>query len=378
MENLFSIKNLQRVLPRLYSYIPFYLWPKYALPPLHVYFEVTYRCNLRCDMCHFLEIIEDTETNRKYKNELSADAVSTVISHLPRYAVITFTGGETFMKDDFLEIFDYAASRNKVHIITNGTSLNEAMVERLLQKRLRSMFGSGLFFMGVSMEGREELHDRITTIPGSFRKTTKGLERLLEKRNQLGGRYPMIHLTCVINASNVGDLGFLYDYANELGVDICNFVLSNPATYWHGKGYDQVKHLQTPTAPVETIEPGVLREQLDLLEQKSRNGKTQLRYSPNYITKEEIVRYYSNKSSYEDYRCYAPWAKAGVSAYGDVFSCPHYRVGNVQDQDNSLAWNAGEYQRFRELIKKENIFPGCLGCCQSEYIGNKTNTREKN
>ena len=25
--------------------------------------------------------------------------------------------------------------------------------------------------------------------------------------------------------------------------------------------------------------------------------------------------------------------------------------------------------QFRTLLKKEKIFPGCLGCCQSEYVG---------
>ena len=367
MANKFSIKNLQKVLPRLYSYIPFHLLPQYAFPPLHVYFEVTYRCNLRCDMCHFLEIIEDTEKNRKYKNEMSADEVKKVISKLPRHAIITFTGGEAFMKNDFMEIFDYAVSRHKVHIITNGTSLNESMVDNLLQKRLRSLFGSGMFFLGVSMEGREELHDHITTIPGSFQRTTRGLERLLKQRGRY--RYPLVHLTCVINASNALDLAFLYDYANDLGVDVCNFVLSNPATYWHGKDYDQVDHLQIATKPVEEIESNILKEELNKLDQKSKVHKTQLRYSPNYITPDEIVRYYSNKSSYKDYRCYAPWTKIGVSAYGDVFSCPHYRLTNVKDNGEGLAWNSAEHQEFRERIKDQKIFPGCLGCCQSEYVG---------
>ncbi|MFQ5715588.1 MAG: radical SAM protein [Nitrospinales bacterium] len=339
------------------------------MPPLQVYFEVTYRCNLRCDMCHFLEIIEDTETHRSYKRELSAEEVNQVISKLPRHAVITFTGGEAFMKNDFAQILDFAVSRNKVHIITNGVPLAEPVVEKLLARRSRSLFGPGLFFMGVSLEGREELHDRITAVPGSFRKTTEGLERLLKKRR--GRRYPQVHLTCVIKAANAGDLGFLYDYANELGVDICNFVLNNPATYWHGKGYDQTAHLQTAAAPVETIAPEVLEEQLDLLEQKSKRFKTRLRFSPNYITKEEIVRYYSNQSSYQDYRCYAPWSKVGVSAYGDVFSCPHYRLGNVRDHGNALGWNAEASRKFRQRVKAERIFPGCLGCCQSEYVGKK-------
>ena len=61
-------------------------------------------------MCHYLEIIEDTETNKKYKNEMSAEEVKKTISKLPRFSLITFTGGEAFMKNDemVLTLDDFA------------------------------------------------------------------------------------------------------------------------------------------------------------------------------------------------------------------------------------------------------------------------------
>ncbi|MCH8157498.1 MAG: radical SAM protein, partial [Nitrospinae bacterium] len=125
MSNLLTFKNLQKLLPRLYSFLPYYLNPGQAFPPVHAFFEVTYRCNLRCDMCHFLEIIEDTEKNKTYQKELSTAEVKRAIASLPRSTLITFTGGEAFMKADFMEILEYAADGHKVHIITNGTSLSE-------------------------------------------------------------------------------------------------------------------------------------------------------------------------------------------------------------------------------------------------------------
>ena len=85
------------------------------------------------------------------------------------------------MKSDFLKIFDYAAKRNKVHIITNGTSLTESIVDHLLKKRLNRFWKGGLFFLGVSIEGREAFHDECTQVSGAFRKTKKGLERFIEK-----------------------------------------------------------------------------------------------------------------------------------------------------------------------------------------------------
>jgi MoaA/NifB/PqqE/SkfB family radical SAM enzyme len=366
---MMDFKSLQKILPRIYSFLPFYLLPRFALPPVQAFFEVTYRCNLRCDMCHYLEIIEDTESNKTYSNEMSSEEVKKAISSLPRFSLITFTGGEAFMKNDFMDILEFATKKHKVHIITNGTTLSEKVVEDLMQLRLRSVWGSGLFYMGVSLEGGEALHDAITTVPGSFKKTTQGLERLIARRNELKSRFPLIHLTCVINRGNVEELVPLYKYADKLEVNVANFVLSSPATYWHGKNYDQDDHLQRPTAPVEEIDPTLLREQLELLQKTSKGKNTKLRFSPNYITVDEIVRYYSNESSYRDYRCYIPWTKVAFSAYGDVFSCPHYRVGNFNSGGESSVWQSERISDFREKLKEEGIFPGCLGCCQSEYIG---------
>ncbi|MCH8157496.1 MAG: SPASM domain-containing protein, partial [Nitrospinae bacterium] len=186
-------------------------------------------------------------------------------------------------------------------------------------------------------------------------------ERLIKRRQESGNRYPLIHVTCVIGRENVMDLVPLYDYAEGLGVNVCNFVLKNPATYWHAKDYDQDDHLMKPTPPVEEIDPDKLKEQLDLLANRSERYSTQLRFSPNYITPEEIVRYYSNKSSYTNYRCYAPWTKMAFSAYGDVFSCPHYRLGNFADANEVSPWQGERSREFRERLKEEKIFPGCLG-----------------
>jgi MoaA/NifB/PqqE/SkfB family radical SAM enzyme len=366
---MMDFKSLQKILPRIYSFLPFYLAPRFALPPVQAFFEVTYRCNLRCDMCHYLEIIEETESKKTYSNEMSSEEVKKAISNLPRLSLITFTGGEAFMKSDFMDILEFATRRHKVHIITNGTTLSEKVVEDLMRLRLKSVWGSGLFYMGVSLEGGEDLHDKITTVPGSFKKTTQGLERLVARRKELKSQFPLIHLTCVINRGNVRDLVPLYEYANKLDVNVANYVLSSPATYWHGKDYDQDDHLQRPTEPVDEIDPRLLREELEILQEKSKELKTKLRFSPNYITVNEIVRYYSNESSYKDYRCYIPWTKVAFSAYGDVFSCPHFRVGSVEDGSDPSAWQTERIQGFREKLKAEGIFPGCLGCCQSEYVG---------
>ncbi|GIS85319.1 MAG: hypothetical protein CM1200mP16_16190 [Nitrospina sp.] len=46
-----------------------------------------------------------------------------------------------------------------------------------------------------------------------------------------------------------------------------------------------------------------------------------------------------------------PWAKVAFSAYGDVFSCPHYRVGNLNDGSQPISWQSDRKERVSPNIK---------------------------
>jgi hypothetical protein len=35
------------------------------------------------------------------------------------------------------------------------------------------------------------------------------------------------------------------------------------------------------------------------------------------------------------------------------------------------AWNGEELRAFRRQVRESRIFPGCHGCCNLKYIGNK-------
>ncbi len=368
---MFSVHKLQQTLPRLYGWLPRMLSPGRALPPLHAYFEVTYRCNLRCDMCHFLELIEETETGRRWGEEISPDQIKRAIDDLPRFTVITFTGGEAFLKPGFMDVLRYAARRNKVHVITNGTALTPDLCAELIQLRPKHWFAPGLFYVGVSLEGMQTTHDRVAQIPGSFEKTRRGLQELVRRRN--GKRFPLVHLTCVIKKENVREreLVSLYEMADALGVNVCNFVLNNPAVYKHAKGFASEVDLRQAAPPVESIDPELLRGQLARLLEAGREGACAVRFSPNGVTPEEIVRYYSGQSDYRNYVCRAAWSKVGVSAYGDVFICPHQKLGELDEHNGGVPWNMPVIGAFRRRMKAQKIFPGCLGCCQSEFTGQR-------
>ena len=92
--------------------------------PLAVLFEVTHRCNLGCEHCYLTE--GPVGRPRPTREELTLDEVRPVLDQLAEAGTLflTLTGGEVFMRRDFLEILAHARSCGfSVTIFTTGTLL---------------------------------------------------------------------------------------------------------------------------------------------------------------------------------------------------------------------------------------------------------------
>ena len=90
-----------------------------------------------------------------------------------------------------------------------------------------------------------------------------------------------------------------------------------------------------------------------------------MRFSPFGVTPEEIVRYYDDRSNLAEYRCFTPWRMLGISAYGEMSSCPFLSLGNIRRRRPRDVWNGPDQARFRRRLKERRIFPACAGCCAS-------------
>lgn len=88
---------------------------------MHIYYELTSRCNLNCEYCYNDSGIHRTE-------EMDLHEVQKIVDTLiVGYGLksITLSGGEPLLHPDFLDIVEFLVSRNvKVFLITNGTLLN--------------------------------------------------------------------------------------------------------------------------------------------------------------------------------------------------------------------------------------------------------------
>jgi MoaA/NifB/PqqE/SkfB family radical SAM enzyme len=157
-----------------------------------------YRCNARCDFCYYKERLDTPKDE-----EPQLDTLRNHLYQLRRHGAseVELTGGEPTIRTDLLDLVSEARElgfRN-ISMITNGLRLaNTGYATRLI--------GAGLNDCLISIHGHTpELHDRHTSIPGSFAKTLQAASNVLENGARLrvsitvtGLNYP--YLTEIVGA----------------------------------------------------------------------------------------------------------------------------------------------------------------------------------
>ena len=133
--------------------------------PLGVQLDLTYRCNERCVHCYL-----DHEDH----GEMTTAEVKDVLGQLAEAGTffLTLSGGEIFMRPDLFEIVAHARALTfSVKLKTNAVMITPAKARRVA--------GLGVESVQISLySDKPEVHDRITKLPGSFKRTLAGARAL--------------------------------------------------------------------------------------------------------------------------------------------------------------------------------------------------------
>ena len=89
---------IKKIIRSLYYDLPPSVLNGRALPCRNLVMELTYRCNLSCQMCSIMNEIADREISRR-DTELDQYEIMSIIDQLPFNSNVTFTGGEIFLKN---------------------------------------------------------------------------------------------------------------------------------------------------------------------------------------------------------------------------------------------------------------------------------------
>ena len=138
------------------------------------------RCNLTCKHCYALS------ADHEYAGELSTAEVCTVMDDLKAFKVpvLILSGGEPLLRPD---LFDIAARAKAmgfyVGLSSNGTLIDQAMAERVA--------AAGFDYVGISLDGLREAHDKFRRLQGAFDRSLAALRLLRPMGVKLGLRYTM-------------------------------------------------------------------------------------------------------------------------------------------------------------------------------------------
>lgn len=142
-----------------------------------VMFELTYNCSEKCIHCYNIGATrnEDEISFRGHRNELGLNDYKRIIDEFYDLGIVRvcLTGGDPFSKSIIWEIIDYLYNKEiAIDIFTNG--------QRLLghEEKLANYFPR---VVGISIySGEAEVHDYITRVKGSWKKSMNCLKRLSE------------------------------------------------------------------------------------------------------------------------------------------------------------------------------------------------------
>jgi len=184
-----------------------------------VVWNMTKRCNLKCVHCYAKAVDPDGV------DDISTDQAKTMIDDLAAYGapVMLFSGGEPLVRQDLVELASHATSKGMRAVIsTNGTLITK--------EKARELKSVGLSYVGISLDGGEEIHDKFRKVPGSFKKALEGVANCQAEGLKVGLRF-------TINKRNQGEVPTLFQIIRDLDVPrICFYHL-----VYSGRGSELIK-----------------------------------------------------------------------------------------------------------------------------------------
>ena len=167
--------------------------------PLDVSIELTHHCNFRCQHCY----IPDFQA----PDRMSTRRVLRLLEELAEMGTLylTLTGGELFLRRDWLEIAVRARELGFVlRLFSNGSLIDGDVADAIAP--LNATVEISLYAMD------EEVFDEITQRPGSFARTIRGIELLRQRSIPVLIKVPMMVL-------NQDQLAAVAAYAAAVGAE---------------------------------------------------------------------------------------------------------------------------------------------------------------
>jgi Fe-coproporphyrin III synthase len=176
---------------------------------------VTYRCNLRCQMCNIWQ-----------RNDLFELPKEQYLKLPENLKEINITGGEPFLRNDLVEVIKQihqACPQAHLSFSTNGYATE------IIFQRIREISKiTDNFSVSVSLDGIENKHNQIRGREASFNNALITLNKL----KSLGFDSSRLKIAFTLNDDNYDQLEKVYQLSRDLKVDFTLAAVHNAENYF--------------------------------------------------------------------------------------------------------------------------------------------------
>ena len=318
-----------------------------------VVWSTTRTCNLKCIHCY------TDSSNIAYSNELSTDEGFKLIDDLASFKIpsLLFSGGEPLTRKDLFNLIEKASNRDIRPVLsTNGTLID--------RDKAQALKDAGIVYVGISLDGMEDVNDHFRGVKGAFSKAMKGFENCRAVGQRVG-------LRLTLTKRNYKDLSKIFEFIEHEGI--------NRACFYHlvysGRGEDIFK---------DDLTHNESRKAMDIIMSKTKDYFRR-KLDINILTVDNhtdgvyIYLKLKDNDSDEAQSVYnlLKWNGGGANSTGvgigniDFFGNVHpdqfwqdYSFGNVRDRNFGDIWMDRSDPLMRGLKDKANYIKGRCRLCK--------------
>ena len=316
-----------------------------------VVWNVTRACNLKCVHCYA------HATDQSAARELSTAEGRKMIDDLAAFGVpvLLFSGGEPLVRKDLPELAAYAVQKGMRAVIsTNGTLIDKATAANLK--------AIGLSYVGISLDGMEQINDHFRGVHGAFAKALQGIRNCQEAGIKVGLRF-------TINKRNVMEIPGIFDLLEEMEIPrVCFYHL-----VYAGRGSQLVEEDLTHAETRAAVDLIIERTQLLHAKGKPKEVLTvdnhadgpylylkMLKENPERAAEVlELLKMNEGNNSGRGIGC--------VSWDGEVYADQfwrHHSFGNVRQSPFSKIWTSPQDSLLLKLKEKKKHVQGRCATCR--------------
>lgn len=299
---------------------------KPQLSNLHI--EITSKCNERCLHCYIPheDKLYDIEPSLFY--DILNQCKEMKVLHL------TLSGGEPLLHKNFIDFIRKCKEYNfSVNVLSNLTFLTDEIIAEMKENYLLGIQTS-LYSMDPNV------HDEITNVKGSFKKTINAILRLVNNDIPL-------QINCPIMKQNFHCYRDVVIWAKNQNINV-------------GDGYAILGRYNHSTQNLDCRLS--IDEVKEVITGSIDNDERNFKEMENEVEQKK----YSNPN---DFICKVCNSSICITEKGNVYPCAGWQdfvLGNIKEQPLKEIWDNSEKVKFLREVRRKD-FPKCVQCSDREF-----------